>query len=357
MIDKYVNSESCFGCWSCHNACPKKAINMEQDSIGFLHPRVDYSVCINCGVCKKACPSINQYVSKPRLPNVFSTRIKDNGTLFQSTSGGIFTAITDFVLDVGGFVCGAIFDDNYQVQHIVANTKEERNQMRGAKYVQSNINDSFCKIKFLLDSGNLVLFSGTSCQVHALKLFLKKEYDSLITIDIVCHGVPSYKMWSNYLSFIEKKYGEIDYLRFRSKKIGWRGNNLEIALKSGKVLLGTRDSKKYTSLYGEGFLMRDKCYSCPYTTIFRIGDFSIGDCWGLEKLNSTLNDNNGCSLLFINNEKAYKIFNKIKDCLIVEERTIPEILQPNLLKPTKKPNKINEIREKLFESNFWKKLR
>ena len=354
MIDKCVSLEQCFGCESCCNICPKEAIEMKADEYGNDYPRVDYSKCVSCGLCQKVCPSLKPYSSFPVLPKVYSLRIKDVGTLHESTSGGFFTAISDYVLSKGGYVCGAVFDDDFTVHHVVTSSFEERDKMRGAKYVKSSIGCCYQKIKELLNAGQLVLFSGTSCQVHGLKMFLNKEYEGLITVDIICHGVPSLKYFLDYISFIERKYGNIKNIRFRSKNLGWRGNNLEIALKDGKTLSGVKDTKKYTNLYGGGYLMRDNCFSCPYTSVFRIGDFSIGDCWGIENTDSHLNDNKGCSLVFVNCKKAESIFNFVKKNLIYESREIPEILQPNLLSPTKKPNDYDKVRSKLVDKNYWR---
>lgn len=355
MIDKIVSKESCLGCEACYNACPKNAISMAQNLTGFFVPVVNYSKCINCQRCIKVCPSLTKYVGIPILPSVYSARIRDKGVLLDSTSGGIFTAISDYILSNNGFICGSIYADDFVVHHIITKSEETRNKMRGAKYVQSSIGSCYKEIKKLLDGRENVLFVGTPCQVHALKLFLGKDYPTLLTIDMVCHGVPSPFFFANFLSFLKRKYGQIKAVRFRSKKHGWRGNNLEISFCNGKSLCNVRDTKKYTSLYGKGYLMRNCCFTCNYTTIFRIGDFSIGDYWGIENVSSNLNDNNGCSIIFVNNQKAKDCFEAIRPNLIVEARDIPEILQPNLLKPTEKPNDFYKIQQMLVKGNYWKK--
>jgi len=354
MIDKIVSHKSCFGCEACYNACPKNAISFTNDLFGFKVPSVDYSKCINCGHCLTVCPFINKYIGKPNLPYVCSARIKDDLGLFESTSGGIFTAISDYVLVNKGYVCAAIYDDGFFVHHEITNTRNKRDAMRGSKYVQSSIGDCYKNIKNLLENKQKVLFVGTPCQVHGLKLYLSKKYNNLLTADIVCHGVPSPLFFSNFLSFLKNKYGDIKNVKFRSKKYGWKGNNLEIVLMNGRSLCNNKDTKKYTDLFGRGYLMRNCCFECNYSTIFRIGDFSLGDFWGIENVESILNDNKGCSVVFINTQNAKNCFNIIRQNLIVEQRNIPDVLQHNLIKPTKKPNNYGEVQKLLLTKNYWK---
>lgn len=357
MIDKIVERNKCFGCESCANICPKKAIKMEEDSFGFDFPTVDYSLCIKCGLCKKVCPSINKYQGKPTIPLLYSTRIIDNKALFSSTSGGFFTAVSDYILKNNGCISGAVFDEDFSVKHLISNTSDERNKMRGAKYVKSKIGNCFKTIRDLLNDGRIVLFTGTPCQVHGLKLFLEKEYDNLFTIDILCHGVPSNKYYRDFLAFLEKKHGSISSIQFRSKKNGWHGNNLQVSFQNGEILLNTNETKKYTTYYGSGLLMRENCFECPYTTIFRIGDFSMGDCWGIENTKSSFADNKGCSLVFLNTKKGELLFNQIKDSLLIEHRDMFEILQHNLIHPTLKPKKYDSFKCKTVDKNYWDKIR
>lgn len=348
MIDKIVQTNKCFGCASCLNICPQKAIKMNQDVFGFEFPNVNYDKCINCGICLRGCPSINEYTGEPKLPLVFRVRTKDENDLHESTSGGIFTVISNYVLKNSGYICGAIFSKDLVI-HIISNDFKKRNNMRGAKYVQSHLNNVFIEIKNLLVSGKMVLFTGTPCQVHALKLFLNnKEFGNLITIDILCHGVGSPAYFSSYYKRMEFKYkSEIERFIFRSKNIGWRGNNVEIIFKNGLSIKNCKDTNKYTELYGKGFLMMEACYNCPYSTVFRVGDFSIGDCWGIEKTTSLFNDNKGCSLVFVNTEKAKTIFKKNENEMYIENAKMQDSLQHNLLAPTKKPKAFDKTRSQL----------
>jgi len=340
MIKNFVNNDTCFGCSNCYNICPKQAIQM-QYSNGFLNPFVDLTKCVNCGLCVKACPSINKYEKVPFLFDCYAARIKDKDSLFKSTSGGVFTAISNFILEQGGCVCGAVYSDDFKsVFHAITFDKEVRDQMRKAKYVQSNLKDVFKKITGYLNSGKLVLFTGTSCQIHALNIFLdlnKTKKDNLYTIDIVCHGAPSPLIFDNFISNIQQKYGLIEKIEFRSKEFGWHsGAATLIKLKNGGIV-PHKEADKYASLYFKNVITRPVCFSCCYTTIFRIGDISIGDCWGIEKTNSLFNDENGTSLLLINNEKGKKIFESIRNNLSLEKHYITDFLQPNLQKPTSKP--------------------
>ena len=356
MIDKIVSHTDCFGCGVCSNTCPKQAIKMIENNNGFLVPSVDYSACVGCSVCKKNCPAINKYKGTPRLPIVFSARIMEEKELMESTSGGFFTAISDYVILNNGFVCGAVFEGS-TVNHIISNSFEARNRKRGAKYVQSYIGDCFKEIKKRINQGQLVLFTGTSCQVHALLLLVGvPKPKNLITIDIICHGVSSQKYFDIYWEYIEKKYGPIERFRFRSKSLGWHGNNVEVLLKNGRTLKNKTVTKKYTDLFGKGLLMRDCCFNCPYATVFRIGDFSIGDFWGIEKIDKMYNDNKGCSIVFVNTKDSYFLFKQISSALSFKERDLKDSLQHNLIKPTEKPADICGFRKEIIEKG-WKYFR
>ncbi len=321
---------------------------MAPDEYGFLFPKVDYSLCLKCGSCVKACPAANRYSPKPYLPKVYAARIKDNEILKESTSGGVFTALSEYVLASRGFIAGAVFDDELKVVHLLSNESNDRDKMRGAKYVQSMMGDIHLKIKELLDSGIMVLFTGTPCQVHSLKLFLGRPYENLLLVDIVCHGVSSPLFFKNFINRLKKKHGPIVSFRFRSKSVGWRGNNVEVSFADGKKLINTHEVVRYSLLYSKRLLMRDSCFQCPYASPFRTGDLTIGDCWGLERdLNTELNDNKGCSLVIVNSEKGERTFNVIKNRLKIEERDLPSVLQPNLYKSTERPKNIEKCRKRM----------
>lgn len=281
MIKDFINYETCFGCSNCYNLCPRHAIRMDYIN-GFLNPIVDATKCINCGLCVSGCPAKNNFNKKALLFECFAARIKDNDSLFKSTSGGVFTVISDLILEHDGCVCGAIYNINFNyVFHTIAFDKMTRNKMRKAKYVQSDLKEIFKSIVKNLDSNKMVLFSGTSCQIHALNIFLdlkKIKKDNLYTIDIVCHGAPSPWVFKKFVENIKQKYGEINKIEFRSKEFGWHSGAFTIIeLKNGKRV-PYKNSNKYATLYFKNTITRPVCFNCPFTTIFRIGDISIGDC-------------------------------------------------------------------------------
>lgn len=340
MIKDLVDRNACFGCSNCHNICPTHAIKMDFDN-GFLNPFVDKTKCVDCGLCVKACPAINKYVKKPFLFDCYAARIKESDYLFKSTSGGVFTAVSNYILENGGCICGATYSNDFKaVNHTIAFNKETRDKMRKAKYVQSDLKDIFKTVNEYLKSDRTVLFSGTSCQIHALNIFLdliKTKKDNLYTIDIVCHGAPSPLVFKRFVDDIQQKYGEIKKIEFRSKEFGWHsGASTVIELKNGKKV-PSKYSNKYAALYFKNIITRPVCFNCCYTTIFRVGDISIGDCWGIEKTNSWLNDEKGVSLLLINTTKGQKIFENVKNDLFIEKHYISDFLQPNLKGPTSKP--------------------
>lgn len=235
MIDIKEKKECC-GCNACAQRCPKSCITMREDSEGFLYPEVDKEICIDCGICEKVCPVMYQGNKRKPLA-VYAVKHKNNEIRLSSSSGGVFTALAESVIDEGGVVFGAKFDDNWCVVHSYSETKEGLAAFRGSKYLQSRIGDSFKKVECFLKANRKVLFSGTPCQIAGLKRFLRKEYDNLLTVDFVCHGVPSPGVWREYLNeetarqcgrkntvlshpIVKKQDTKIEYISFIGKRLG-----------------------------------------------------------------------------------------------------------------------------------------
>lgn len=279
-------------------------------------------------------------------PIVYGARIKDNKILENSTSGGLFTAVSDLIIKNGGVVCGAIYDSNYEVKHVITNSKDIRDKMRGAKYVQSDMGNVISEILSNLKENRVVLFSGTPCQVVAVKNVAKaKKLDSnLITMDIICHGVPSPQVFKKHIELIEQKYGLIKSYLFRDKKKGWRGQNVTIITEKGVV--PDKDAKIFTSLYFNSLIIRPSCFECPFSSVKREGDISIGDFWGISKEKNEFDDNLGISQVMLNSKKGIEIFNDIKKDLEFFEVKTDSFIQPNMQKPTLK----NEC-----SNSFWNK--
>ena len=222
-----TDKSQCCGCTACSSICPKKAIEMKQDEEGFLYPVVDKSKCIDCGLCDRACPIKNsKEIKKEQHAYIFQNSNDD--VRKESTSGGAFTAIAEYVIALGGIVYGAAFDDNYKVIHIGIDKREELYKFRNSKYVQSEICNCYSEIREILETGRIVCFSGTSCQVEGLKRYLLKDYENLILVDVVCRAVPSPLIWKKYLTLRQRKYKNISKIMFRDKYYGYKYSNLSI---------------------------------------------------------------------------------------------------------------------------------
>lgn len=278
-------------------------------------------------------------------PKVYAVKHKDESIRAASRSGGIFTAISDQVLSEGGVVYGCVLTDDFTAVHIRAENAEERNRMRGSKYIQSKLGDTFGNVKTDLDAEKRVLFSGTSCQVAGLKQFLGKEYEKLFCVDIVCHGVPSKKIWNAYLSWQEKKnHSKIVAVDFRNKKdFGWHDHVETVYFENGK----SASSRVFKKLFYGHAALRPSCYECPYKSVKHPGDITIADYWGIERAAVEFDDNKGVSLVLINNENGEKVFERVKDQLTWKQTRLEDSLQPPLVAPFPRP----ENREK-FWSDF-----
>ena len=342
----------CCGCTACASICPKDAITMEPDTLGFKYPKVDLGKCIDCGLCEKVCAFNDNYDKSLNLkdPEIYAARHKDMHEIETSRSGAAFIAISDYILENGGIVYGVGYKDHFRVAHKRATTKEERNEFKGSKYVQSDLDGIFRQVKKDLKYGYTVLFSGTPCQTAGLNSYIgKKLRENLILVDIVCHGVPSPYIWRDYLAYIEKKYkNEVVKVDFRDKsRIGWSGHIESFIFNNGRKI----ESKIYTNLFYQHIMLRSSCGNCHYTNFARPSDFTIADYWGWERISKDFNsDNKGCSLLFISTKKGLNIFNHISNDMYLIRTKIDLCIQPNL----KTPSKINP-KVKLFILNYNKK--
>lgn len=326
----------CCGCTACASICPKDAILMEPDVLGFKYPRIDMDRCIDCGLCEKVCAFNVNYDKSLNLeePEIYAVRHKDIHEIETSRSGAAFVAISDYVLENGGIVYGVGYNDDFRVIHKRATTKSERNEFKGSKYVQSDLLGIFKQVKDDLKKGKTVLFSGTPCQTAGLNLFIgRKLRDNLILVDIICHGVSSPNIWYDYLKYIEKKYKyKVVKVNFRDKsRVGWSGHVESFIFDNGKKI----ELSIFKDLFLKSLMNRSSCSRCFFTNYTRPSDFTLGDYWGWEKISPRFNiDNKGCSLLFVNTNKGLRIFEKIKvkiDYILTRKDLCT---QPNLLYPT-----------------------
>lgn len=313
-INKVIAKKDCCGCGACANSCPKNCVEMKYDREGFLFPTIDSQKCIGCGICVKCCP-VKNCSEKGSLP-IFSGVLQDadGDSLRLSSSGGAFATIARVILKRGGAVFGAAFDDALVVCHLMVLESKDLFKLQGSKYVSSDLKDSFKKIKGLLDNGRPVLFSGTPCQVAGLKSFLGKTTDLLWTIDLVCHGTPSQKLFQKYLLWLgEKRKSKVEHFIFRNKKkFGWKIMGEYRCGGKNYVINPSCDPFYSSFLRGETF--RKSCYFCRFANLKRFGDFTVGDFWGFYNDSSSLkmDAKKGMSILLVNTPRGMDLLKEIE---------------------------------------------
>ena len=300
----------CTGCTACASGCPRDAITMERDREGFAYPNVDLDKCVHCGHCTAVCPLLREREPKP-LPAVFAAWNRDESIRKDSTSGGAFTALADYVLEGGGVVFGAAFDGKQHLRHVACFRKEDLWRLRGAKYVQSDLGDTFRAVREALKT-RLVLFSGTPCQVDGLYRYLGGRPENLITCDLVCHGVPSPGVWEDMARSIEqRKRKGLQAVRFRNKVTGWKDSHFTTVYDDGTVDTAPLFRTEYGRAFGRALFLRPSCYRCAYTNMNRPGDFTLGDFWGLRDDELPEQQEKGINLLMVNTPHGSHIFDQL----------------------------------------------
>lgn len=329
-IGSYQNH--CCGCGECFAICPVQAITMTPSKEGFIYPVVDESKCIHCSKCINRCTfnCKNPIGNQGELLGVYAVKHTNPEIRAASRSGGVFTALSDIILDAGGVVYGCKLLNCCDAVHVRATTKEERDAMRGSKYIQSKTYGIFVAVKNDLKSGRWVLFSGTACQVHAVADFCKDvDCSKLLLVDIVCHGVPSPKVWADYLQYLSKVNNkQIAAVDFRDKKkFGWADHRETVLFTDGSEFSGNI----FKDLFFSHYVLRKACFACPYKNLHRVGDITIADCWGIAQHYSEFDDNKGVSLVLVNTEKGTKFFGQLKETENIPV-DIEKLMQPSLKK-------------------------
>ncbi|MDE6327402.1 MAG: Coenzyme F420 hydrogenase/dehydrogenase, beta subunit C-terminal domain [Duncaniella sp.] len=336
--------EKCCGCEGCRSICPKAAISMTTDKDGFVMPEVNSELCIECGLCEKVCPMFHSAkVISAEPGKAYAAVSKNDDILAESSSGGIFSIIADYVLKNGGVVSGASFDDNLRLNHTIVTDSDGIEKLRGSKYLQSITGDIYTRIRDILKSGKMVYFVGTGCQVAGLKLFLRKEYDNLITSDILCHGVPPQAVFDEMIRVVESKYGgKIIKYSFRDKSVwGWSCNSSSLIKKGNRLLYRGNEpmQQAYFNAFIKGDNYRESCYKCPYAQSRRPGDITLGDYWGVEHYISIPDTRKGVSALMINTPKGESLWSIISGNADTYTASLEDIRQINktLTSPTPRP--------------------
>lgn len=316
-----INKTDCCGCTACVNICPKNCITMAPDEEGFLYPEVNKDLCINCGICEKVCPVKFPPIQEDNKQDLegFVVRTKNEESLNQATSGGFVNELNSYVISEGGYACGCVFDEDYLTKHYITRKKEELWEFSGSKYVQSELSDSFINIKRLLDDGFKVCFTGTPCQVAGLNNFLRKDYENLITTDLVCRSIPSTLLYKKYLNFQQSKYkSKIKKINFRNKTYGYHSGSLVIEFENGKKYSGSNRVDLYMKTFHANIASRPSCYECKFKTKDRCSDFTAFDCWKPENVVAVpINDDDrGYTNVIAHSDKAKKIINKLQNIKI-----------------------------------------
>lgn len=327
-----TDKSKCCGCNACVQRCPKQCIVMHEDEEGFLYPQVDVTLCVDCGLCEKVCPMLAQNDVKKAL-QIFAAKNKNEHQRLHSSSGGIFILLAEQTIKMGGVVFGARFDKNWEVEHCYVETIEELEPLMRSKYVQSRIGNTYKEAEQFLKEGRRVLFVGTSCQISGLHRFLRKDYNNLLSVDFICHGVPSPGIWRKYLQEIKnnalqseaagkntvlpfslKSMPVITGINFREKGLGgygWKKYGFVVHGKSplkgdqNSVLLSVDFGK---DIYMKGFLrnlyLRPSCYNCLVKSGKSQSDLTIGDFWGISKLKPEIDDDKGIGAILVYTHKG-----------------------------------------------------
>jgi coenzyme F420-reducing hydrogenase beta subunit len=332
MIDEKIKrKEDCTGCYACSQISPGgiNCISMVKDNEGFWYPKVDYSKCIKCGLCVDVCPILNNKVVE-NTPVAYACINKNESIRLESSSGGLFSLIAEQVIDDGGVVFGAGFDENFEVVHSYIKEKNDIGKYRGSKYVQSKIGDTYKQAESFLKSGKKVLFTGTPCQIAGLKSFLRDNYINLLCVDLVCYGVPSPDVFRKYTEYITQKANS-PMLRifFRSKILGWKRNSIIFIFKNNTEYQKTTDKDLYMKAFSKNICLRPSCYDCKFKTLHRLSDITLADFWGIQNIAPEMDDDKGTSLLLINSDNGKETFKKIEGKILYKEVNINEAIKFN----------------------------
>lgn len=351
-------SELCTGCTACKNVCPSDCIYMEENDDGFKYPMINETKCIECNACRNVCP-VNNVIKGEKVKRAYIARYKDPVIVENSTSGGVFSALADYVFSKDGVVYGVGYDSNMIVCHFGITMKEKRrlSEMRGSKYVQSELKDTFKEIQIYLKAGRLVCFSGTPCQIAGLKAYLKKEYEQLITVEVVCHGVASPMVFRKYINYLEKKNNsKVLDVRFRNKTYGYHSGTMKVSFENHRHYSGSGRVDFMSKAYFKGACSRESCYQCPFKGMDRISDFTIFDSWNVNEIVPEIKDDDkGFTNILINTEKGIRLIPKLQKYLYmwkVDYRKVVKFDGIMLLNNPEKYNYRNEMMKELKSGDF-----
>lgn len=345
MEQVYKEKKDCTGCSACYNICPKGAITMVQDKKGFKYPVINKEKCVNCGMCAKVCPMKNSHRNQIENQNVYAAKHKDLDTRFKSSSGGVFGELAKYIIqEQNGCVFGVAFDEEKKAKHIKIEDVKQIELLQTSKYVQSDVNNTYEEVKDELLKDRYVLYSGTPCQIAGLLSALNNiNKEKLITCDVVCHGVPSPKVFKDYQNVLERKYkSKIKEINFRYKN-RYGTQNFLVEFENGKKYIEKCSVDTYYKLFSKNYTLRESCFNCKFSNMNRVADITLGDFWGVKETINNFDDNKGVSLVILNTIQGENIFQEIKEKFEIVESNSKDCLQPNLIRPTEMPKKYNDF--------------
>ena len=332
MID-IKDKKDCCGCNACGDICNQGAISFKTDEEGFWYPVVDTVLCTDCHLCERVCPILNLEKAKKhgqQYPKVYGGFHKNVTIRFDSTSGGVFSALANHIYKQNGYVSGAVFNDDWSVSNYISNNKRDLPRLRSSKYVQSNAEGLYRKIKKLLVAGEKVLACGSPCQMAALRTYLVRDYENLIIVDFLCRATNSPKAYRKYLDYLEETHGgKIIYIKAKNKDHGWRSLARKVVFDNGKVYYGEGHEDHYRRGYHGNYFERPSCYDCKFKGIPRISDITMGDFWGIDKIDPSLEHNLGTSMILANTDKGIKFVETIRSKMELKEFTLENVLLGN----------------------------
>jgi len=303
---KIDDKRNCCGCSACYNACPQNCIIMLPDKEGFLYPLIDLNLCTDCKICEKVCPELDRYSENIIKQKAFLVQHKDEKIRLQSTSGGAFSAIAEYVISKNGVVFGVAFNDTLEAIHTYVENIDDLHVFRNSKYVQSKVGKTFSQVKHFLNLGRLVCFSGTPCQIEGLLKYLNRDYESLITVDFVCRAVPSPLILEKYIQMQKNRFGnEFSNIMFRDKHYGYKYSTLSIfSTKKFKIYHEGVESDPYLRSFFSNISVRPACYKCSFKKRYRKSDFTLWDCFTVDRFNKQMDDDKGTTRILTHSNKA-----------------------------------------------------
>ncbi|MGL4762366.1 MAG: Coenzyme F420 hydrogenase/dehydrogenase, beta subunit C-terminal domain [Sarcina sp.] len=339
--------KECCGCYGCENICPKNSIKMIDDNEGFWYPKVNEETCINCGLCEKVCPIIQ---NSKKVDNIkfLACKNKEIEERIESSSGGVFSLLTEKVLNSNGIVFGAGYNENLEVNYSCVYSVEKSKKFRGSKYAQSKVGNTYTEAKEFLEQGKEVIFTGTPCHIAGLKKFLGREYEKLLLVDIACHGVPSPLVFKRYKEYLANLVGsKLKSISFRDKSNGWKNYKLKFKFENKIEKLELASENYYMKGFLKDIYLRPSCYDCKFKKPFTEADLTLADYWGVQNIHLEFDDDKGTSLVLVNTKKGQEIMNLISDKMDIIETDGEFAISNNPC--IVKAVKYNPKREKFFE--------